>query len=113
LGKSILACKTKDELKDIYKTYSLYKHTKNTITSFDALLSNLNKSKKNGFSVNEAETFDYVYGIGAAILDSEGRPIAGISISGTKSTINIKTIPSLSIKVKKAAKNISKRLIEN
>jgi len=61
----------KDELKNIYKTYSLYKHTKNTITSFDRLISNLNKVKKNGFSINEAETFDYVYGIGSAILEFE------------------------------------------
>ena len=113
LGKSILACKTKNELKDIYKTYSLYKHTKNTITSFDRLISNLNKVKKNGFSINEAETFDYVYGIGSAILDLEGRPIAGISISGTKSTINVKTIPSLSSQVIKTAEIISKRLIDN
>ncbi len=110
LGKSILANKTNDELKNIYKTYSLYKHTKNTITSVDALISNLNKAKKNGYSINEAETFDYVYGVGAAILDNEGRAIAGISISGTKSTINLKTIPDLSKKVTLAAKNISKRL---
>ena len=32
----------------------------------------------------ESETFDYVYGVGSAILDSQGRAIAGISISGTK-----------------------------
>ena len=110
LGKSILANKTNVELKNIYKTYSLYKHTKNTITSVDGLIANLNKAKKNGYTINEAETFDYVYGIGAAIFDSEGRAIAGISISGTKSTINVKTIPELSIKVTNAAKIISKRL---
>ncbi len=113
LGKSILACKTEDELKNIYKTYSLYKHTKNTITSLDKLIINLKKSKQNGYSINEAETFDYVYGIGAAILDSQGRAIAGISISGTKSTINLKTVPELSKKVTNAANSISKRLIEN
>ena len=110
LGKAILANKTKDELKNIYKTYSLYKHTKNTITSVDSLILNLNKVRKNGYSLNEAETFDYVNGIGASILDNEGRAIAGISISGTKSTINLKTIPELSKKVTIAAKNISRRL---
>ncbi len=112
LGKSILAIKTKDELKNIYKSYSLHKHTKNTITSLDKLFINLNKSRKLGFSINEAETFDYVYGIGSAILDSQGRAIAGISISGSKGTINVKTIPELSIKVINAAKSISKRLID-
>ena len=113
LGKSILAFKTKDELKNIYKSYSLYKHTKNTITSVDKLFINLNKFRKLGFSINEAETFDYVYGVGSAIIDSHGKAIAGISISGTKSTINIKTIPELSKKVINAAKSISKRLIDS
>ena len=111
LGKSILSYKTVDELKNIYKSYSLYKHTKNTLTSVDKLLSDLNKAKKLCYSINQAETFDYVFGIGSEILDSQGRAIAGISISGTKSTINIKTIPELSIKVMKTAKIISKRLI--
>ena len=113
LGKSILASKTSDELKNIYKTYSLYKHTKNTITTVDRLIVNLNKVRKNGFSINEAETFDYVYGVGASILDSQGRAIAGISISGTKSTINVKTIPELALKVTQAAKTISKRLSDS
>ena len=113
LGKSILAFKTKDELKNIYKSYSLYKHTKNTITSVDKLFINLNKFRKLGFSINEAETFDYVYGVGSAIIDSQGKAIAGISISGTKGTINIKTIPELSKKVINAAKSISKRLIDS
>ena len=113
LGKSILSFKTKDELKNIYKTYSLYKHTKNTITSLDKLILDLNKSRKSGFSINEAETFDYIHGIGSAILDSQGRAIAGISISGTKGTINLKTIPDLSLKVMNTAKQISQRLINN
>ena len=79
--------------------------------SVDKLLTELIKAKKNGYSINQAETFDYIYGIGSAILDSQGRAIAGISISGTKSTINIKTIPALSLKVMQTAKIISKRLI--
>ena len=78
----------------------------------EKLVVDLNRVRKNGFSVNEAETFDYVYGIGAAILDSQGRAIAGISISGTKGTINVKTIADLSNKVTEAAKVISKRLKE-
>ena len=67
LGKAILAFKSRDELKEIYKSYTLHKHTANTITSLEKLYANLDKVRKNGFSVNEAETFDYVYGIGALL----------------------------------------------
>ena len=54
-----------------------------------------------------AETFDYVYGIGAPILDAQSRAIAAISLSGTKSTINIKTIPRLAKKVSGTSQLIS------
>jgi len=113
LGKAILAYKSRDELKEIYKTYTLHKHTTNTITSLDKLYANLDKVRKKGFSINEAETFEYVYGIGAPIMDSQNRAIAGISISGTKGSINVKTTEKLAEKVKNTANLISKKLQEN
>ena len=65
---------------------------------------------KNGYSLNEAETFDYVYGVGTAILDIQGRAIAAISLSGTKGTINLKTIPDLAKKVIETSSEISSKL---
>ena len=95
LGKAMLAFKSYEELKEIYKSYSLHKHTENTITKLDKLHIDLRKVKINGYSVNQAETFNYVYGIGAPILDHQKRAIAAISLSGTKSTINVKNIQKL------------------
>ena len=112
LGKAMLAYKSLEELKEIYKSYSLHKHTGNTITSLDKLHFELRKIRSVGYSVNEAETFDYVYGIGAAILNSQNRAVAAISLSGTKGTINLKTIPNLASKVIEASRNISFKLLE-
>ena len=63
-----------------------------------------------GYSINEAETFNYVYGIGAPILDQHKRAIAAISLSGTKGTINVKTIPILAEKVTEASSKISRKI---
>ena len=95
LGKAMLAYKSYEELKEIYKSYTLHKHTNNTITSLDKLYTQLRKVKTEGYSTNEAETFNYIYGIGAPILDGKKRPMAAISLTGTKSTINIKSTPKL------------------
>ena len=95
LGKAMLAYKSFEELKEIYKTYTLHQHTENTIPSLDKLYTQLRKVRKDGYSTNEAETFHYVYGVGAPILDRQQRAIAAISLSGTKSTINVKNIPKL------------------
>ena len=112
LGKAMLAYKSLEELKEIYKSYSLHKHTVNTITSLDKLHIELRKVRSVGYSVNEAETFDYVYGVGAAILNSQNRAVAAISLSGTKSSINLKTIPNLAKKVIEASRSISLKLLE-
>ena len=104
--------KSLEELKEIYKSYSLHKHTSNTIITLDKLYSELRKIRVIGYSVNEAETFEYVYGIGTAILDSQNRAIAAISLSGTKSSINIKTIPVLAEKVIDTSRKISFKLKE-
>ena len=113
LGKAMLAYKSYEELKEIYKSYTLHKHTKSTITSLEKLYHELRKIKLQGYSLNEAETFDYVYGIGAPILDKNNRAIAAISLSGTKGTISLKTIPELSIKLLKASKMISTKIAED
>ena len=113
LGKAMLAYKTFDELREIYKSYSLHQHTKNTITSFDKLHEDLREVRKKGYSINMAETFEYVYGIGAPILDSQNRAIAAISLSGTKSTISFKTIPFLAKKILTVSKLISREITEN
>ena len=107
IGKAMLAYKSFEELKEIYKSYTLYKHTSNTITTLDKLYSHLRKVRVTGYSTNEAETFNYVYGIGAPILDKLNRPIAAISLSGTQGTINMKTIPILAKKITNTSKIIS------
>ena len=113
LGKAMLAFKSYEELKEIYKSYSLHKHTQNTITSLDKLYKSLRQVRSLGYSINQAETFDYVYGIGAPILDVNSRPIAAIALSGTKGTINIKTIPILAEKILQTSKLISSEITKN
>ena len=110
LGKAMLAYKSFEELKEIYKTYTLHQHTENTIPSLDKLYTQLRKVRKDGYSTNEAETFNYIYGLGAPILDKRNRAIAAISLSGTKSTINVKNIPKLAERTILTAHLIAKEI---
>ena len=110
LGKAMLAFKSYEELKEIYKSYTLHKHTQNTITSLDKLYNQLRNVRSLGYSINEAETFEYVYGIGAPILGEHDRAIAAISLSGTRSTINVKNTPKLAEQTIHTAALISKEI---
>ena len=110
LGKAMLAYKSFEELKEIYKTYTLHRHTENTIPSLEKLYMQLRKVRINGYSTNEAETFNYVYGVSAPILDRQQRAIAAISLSGTKSTINVTNIPKLAERTIFAARLIANEI---
>jgi len=46
-------------------------------------------------------------------MDMQNRAIAGIAISGTKGSINVKTVPELANRVTNTAKMISKKLQES
>ena len=46
-------------------------------------------------------------------MDAQKRAIAGISISGTKGSINVKNVEDLAKRVTDTAKMISKKLIDN
>ena len=48
--------------------------------------------------------------VGAPVLDIQNRAIAAISLSGTKGTINIKTIPTLAEKVTMTSRKISLKI---
>ena len=110
IGKAMLAFKSYEELKEIYKSYSLHQHTKNTIISLDKLYKELRNVRSLGYSTNEAETFEYVYGIGAPILDNQKRAIAAISLSGTKSTINVNNSPLLAERIIQTARLITNEI---
>jgi DNA-binding IclR family transcriptional regulator len=79
----------------------------------DKLYTQLRKVRKDGYSTNEAETFNYVYGVGAPILDKQNIAIAAISLSGTKSTINVKNIPMLAERTILTAHLIAKEISKN
>ena len=106
IGKVILAYRPDHEISLIYKSYNFYPHTNHTIANIQSLKKELNQIRKQGYSLNHAETFDNVYGVGVAILDHEKRSFAGISFSGSKSLMSpklledyIKILQSASIKI--------------
>ena len=106
IGKVILAYRPDNEISLIYKSYNFYPHTNHTIANIQSLKKELNVIRKQGYSLNHAETFDNVYGVGVAILDHEKRSFAGISFSGSKSLMSpkpledyIKILQSASIKI--------------
>ena len=81
LGKAMLASMPMDKVRAITGEGALPKHTDHTITDFRQLTAELAEIRKRGYSTDNCEDNDFVFCIGAPILDHAGICLGAISIS--------------------------------
>lgn len=81
-GKAILSRLPEKELEEYLRSVKLEKRTEHTITDPERLREELKKVKERGYAVDMEENELGVVCVGAPILDHDGYPVAGISISG-------------------------------
>jgi IclR family KDG regulon transcriptional repressor len=105
LGKAILAWLSKDELSKYFEQVSLISFTKYTLTNKDALIKDLIKTRKRGYSIDNQEHRLGVKAMGVPIFDFNG-VIGSISVP----IIGHAKIKEIFAKVNKVASEISKRL---
>ncbi|MFD0616665.1 IclR family transcriptional regulator [Paenibacillus sp. GCM10027629] len=80
-GKIMLSDLTMEELRILYPSDQLEQTTEKTISSFEDLITELEKVKRAGFGYNLGETVDGVHCVAGAVFDAEDRIAASISIS--------------------------------
>ena len=105
----MLAFLSEPELDGIIKR-GLLRHNENTIVSPRKLKEHLVLVRKVGYAVDDEEANIGLRGIGAPILDSLGRAIASISVSGTTTQITPENLSAFAEKVKQAGLAISQQL---
>ena len=85
----------------------LSEHSPNSITSFERLEKELAQASSQGFAMNRGEWREGVWGIASAIIDSRGRPLAAVGISGPEERLsNASRREDLIAMVKSAAERI-------
>ncbi|NLF26972.1 MAG: IclR family transcriptional regulator [Clostridiales bacterium] len=81
VGKAILASLPEKEIREVWETSNVRRFTENTITDFDGMMEELEKTRRRGYAVDSEEHERGVFCIAAPILDYSGRPRYAISIS--------------------------------
>lgn len=109
LGKALLFDRTADEIRDILKDTELTRFTENTITDVGELISEVERSRKRGFSRDNAEMDIEEQCIGAPIFDYRNQVIAAISVAwrGDFTTFDEEKVAAL---VRETADKVSMRL---
>jgi DNA-binding IclR family transcriptional regulator len=87
-GKAILAFMEEERVDEIIERYGHVEKTANTITDRDELLDELETIREQGYALNDEEEVRGTRAVGAAILDTDGKPRGGISVSGPTSRID-------------------------
>lgn len=105
-GKVFLAFSIPEPAK-FCQTVELTEHTKNTSSSVEAVLADIEQTRKQRYAIDEEE---YVLGarcIAAPIMNAFGKTIAAIGITASTSTFTKAKIPKMSSRLKEAAAEIS------
>lgn len=110
LGKSMLSGETEDQIRQLYRDLELKVFTDKTITSVDALVEEIEKTRRRGWSLDDEEYEDGLRCIGAPIRDYRNQVIAAVSTSGYASVITRERVEEIAGFVAKAARDISQRM---
>lgn len=109
IGKAILAYLPSERLERLLDR-ELVKRTEKTITDPDLLRQELAEIRKTGVSRDCSENEEGASCFGAPIFDQQGDVIAAISISGPDSRITGEKAADVAAAVRKAARDITRRL---
>jgi IclR family transcriptional regulator, KDG regulon repressor len=107
-GKALLSYLSHDEVRSYCP--ELIRYTSKTITDYDKLFKELDAIRRQGYSVNFGEWRDSVRGVAAAILESTGKAVAAIGVSGPAERLKSADIRRHAQKVVACAAMISEAL---
>jgi IclR family KDG regulon transcriptional repressor len=110
LGKSMLTGKTEEQIRSLYQERELKAFTERTIKSVDALVVEIEKIRRRGWSLDDEEYEQGLRCIGAPIRDYRDEVIAAVSTSGYASVITRERVEEVAGYVVKAARDISRRM---
>lgn len=110
IGKAVLSHLKQDDREYILKNMQWEAFTKNTITDRDKLIDELNLIRTRGYAVDNEEVELGLRCVAVPIFNDQGCPVAAISISSSTAQLDETKVNEVSLAVKEAACNISKKL---
>ena len=92
VGKAIMAELDAEEIKKVWNSCDIIKHTENTITSFDRFLDEIDSVRTKGFAVDNEENENGVFCIAATLPRIGDSPAHAFSISAPIQRADVQTV---------------------
>jgi DNA-binding IclR family transcriptional regulator len=109
-GKIFLAYLHEQSLEDYFSSGSPEKKTANTIVTLPEMRKEIERIKRDGFSVDDHEFHDEVWCVAAPVRDSGGQVIAAIGVTGPAGQSDDQKKNDICVYVKKTAGKLSSDL---
>lgn len=110
LGKAFLSCMHPKRVEELLAQYGLPALTDNTITDLGQFLQEIERTRVQGFAVDDEEIEIGVRCVAAPIFDHTGQSVAAVSISSPVLRLPLSEIPLYGQRVVEAANAISAKL---
>ncbi len=110
MGKAILAHLPDDRVERIVERSGLPSKTDKTIVDLPRLKRELERTRQAGYGMADQEDVDNLRAVGAAILNFQDVPVAGLAISALSSQMDDRRMAELGAGVREAAAAISEQL---
>lgn len=110
IGKALLAEYSQSKVEEILEKTGLHAFTRKTLSTPKGLFTDLNTSYIKGWAYDDEERHLGMRCIAAAIHNSRGEAIAGLSISGPTARFTDETLAQFGARVRQAASDVTRMI---
>jgi IclR family acetate operon transcriptional repressor len=109
-GKAILAHLSEVDVRTVLSEAGMTRYTPNTLTDVDALLSELDRVRSDGYALDDEEEAEGVFCVGSAFFDHQGVCAGALSVTGLKVDVPLREVQQLGVTVREHADRVSSML---
>jgi len=107
VGKAMLALSVTDRVEEVLNKTRYERFTAKTLGSREALVKELERTRRRGYAVDDEEREEGVRCVAAAVVDAHGQPVAAVSISGPSFRMTAQKIPGIAIKLMTCVRGVA------
>jgi len=107
VGKAILAFLPEEKIADVIRRTRFERFTHRTIGSPEALRTEIEKTRRRGYAVDDEELEEGLRCIAVPVLDAQRLPVAAVSISGPSFRVTAQKLPSIANHLLQCVRGIS------
>jgi len=95
VGKAILAFLPEERIEDVIRKTRFERFTHRTIASPEALRTEIEKTRRRGYAVDDEEFEEGLRCIAVPLLDAQRFPVAAVSVSGPSFRVTAQKLPAI------------------